>query len=155
MDHSKLAAIRVQRRSVGVAIFVRRHLDYTQIRQLSSVEERAQASVVGFVNWVVTMFEVDLVALEGTPSLSGTRREALNQTARTTLRTAGIPVWEASKHELLEAFGVPALKTRKELRSVVNFIWPVLSSRQEAEAVLDATALGLLVATERFLSTDD
>jgi len=146
---SALAAIKIERRSVAVAVFTNRHLEYTQVRQLSSAADKADASAVGFVSWILATFDVTSAALEQIQDGEEIRRAQLNEVVRTTLRNVGIPMWEAPKQELFEAYGVPPLRTRKELRAVVASIWPILNGRNGDGGILDAVALGLYVQTER------
>ena len=146
---SALAAIKVERRSVAVAVFSNRHLEYTQVRQLSSVPEKADATTAGFVNWILVTFDVATTALDQARNGSELRRVQLSEVVLATLRDAGVPVWEAPKRELFEAYGAPPLKTRKELREVVKSIWPILNGRNGDGGILDAVALGLYFQTER------
>jgi hypothetical protein len=153
MNGIKLAAIKVERRSVSVAVFIGQRLDYTQQHQLASLFEKAQGSAVGFINWVITTLDIQSAAIEKVPPGKAIRRSLLTDAVIATLRGNGIPIWETGKLELLEAFGVPPLASRREMREVIFSIWPVLPSKDGKALVLDAVALGLYVQTERkFLS---
>ena len=152
MTSHKLLAVKVERRAIASAIFIGDRLDYTQVRQLSSVPDKAEGSAIGFVNWMVMSFRVESAALERLLPASGIRRAQLSRLVIGALRAQSIPVWEIPKRALLEAYGVPPLRTRKELREVVASIWPILDGRQRNNWILDATAIGLLVQTERLLS---
>src|SRR5580693_7674836 len=44
-------SIRIERRTVAVAIFHGSHLEYSDSRQLSSVRDKALSSAVGFIDW--------------------------------------------------------------------------------------------------------
>ena len=144
-----MAAIKVERRSVAVAILTNGNLEYTQVRQLSSAADKADASAVGFINWTVATFGIASAALERIQNGSEIRRAQLTELLLTTFRDAGIPLWEVSKQELFEAYGMPPLRTRKELRRVVVTIWPILKVQNGDGGILDAVALGLYVQTER------
>ena len=67
------------------------------------------------------------------------------------MREKGIPIWEISKRELLEGYGEPPLKSRRELRQVITGIWPVIAGSHGKLLVQDAAALGLYVHVERKL----
>ena len=153
MTDSNLAAIKVERRSIGVVIFVGQHLDYTQLRQLSSSYDKAELSAVSFVNWLIETFGVQAAALEQTASGRSSRRLKLSQAIVRVLRAqSGIAIWEIDKEEILQAFAVPALRTRGQLREVINSIWPILPGQKDQAPILDATALGLYIQTKRQLS---
>jgi hypothetical protein len=149
MNESRLAAIQVERRSLAAAIFVGDRLDYVQVRQLTSDHEQAEASAVGFANWIVAAFEVESAALEQFGPDSMTRRVQIRQAVLEALRQSGIPVWEIGKLELFDAFGVAPLKNRRELREVTSSLWPIFKNRRAEAAILDAVALGLYVQTDR------
>ena len=150
MNHSRLAAFKVERRWLAAAVFLGEKLDYTQVRQLSSDAARAESSAVGFVQWVVTTFETESVALEQLPSGSLARRSTLTAAIIRSLRSDGISIREVSKADLLQAFGIPPLKTRKELRGIIYTFWPVLPAQRGNGSTQDAAALGLYVQIDRF-----
>ena len=143
------AAIRVERRAIAVAGFAGEHLSYTQVRQLSSVKDRALASAAGFINWITEQFQLDSAAVESIPIKEEIHRKALNDEVIRILRDRMLPIWEVSKQDLFHAFGHPPLKSRKELRQVISNIWPVLAGSNGKSFVQDAAALGLYVQTER------
>ena len=145
-------AIKVERRTLAVALFSGRHLEYTQRREISSNGDKAEASAVGFVGWAISNFAVESAAVEGLPSDRPTRQASLTQAVIGVLRERGIPVWEVGKQQLFESFGVPPLRTRGELREVIRSIWPILPGQSTEAATLDATALGLYVQTVRLFS---
>lgn len=146
MSLAKLLAVKLDRRSIGAAVFVGQHLDYTQVRQLSGQRDKAQASVIGFITWLIHNFGITSATLECSPNANENQRAVLSQAVIATLRDNAVSVWEISKGDLLAGFGHPALKSRAELREVVRTIWQTKSNKGSA---LDAAALGLYVQTER------
>lgn len=151
-----LLAIKVERRSVAAALFIGRHLEDAHVRHLSSVASRAQSSAVGFINWMMSNFEIESAAMESMSNGKELRRTVLANTIREScIAPLPISVWEFPKQKLFQAFGYPALRSRKELRAVVLSIWPVLGDKTAADQLLDAVALGALVQTERlFLNSN-
>jgi hypothetical protein len=145
----RLAAFRIERRSIAVAVFLGEHLDYTQVRHLSSTRDKAGGSAVVFVRWILQGFRIQSTALETIPNGHEIQRAALAEAVRDVFRDAGLPVWEVAKQDLFAAFGFPPLRSRRELREVVACIWPVLDGGTGAPMILDAVALGLYVQTER------
>ncbi len=150
MNHSRLAAFKVERRSLAAAVFLGEQLDYTQVRQLSSDPAKAESSAVGFAQWIVTTFETESVALEESASDSLARRNTLTAAIIRSLRHEGISIREVPKADLLRAFGIPPLRTRKELRGIIHTFWPVLPAQRGNGSTQDAAALGLYVQIDRF-----
>ncbi len=148
MNRTRLAAFRVERRSVSAAIYIGTHLDYVEVRQLSSARDKAEASAIGFVNWIISTFPVESAAVEKFENGDEILRALLTKGVRQTLRDNNLPIAEISKQELFAAFGYPPARSRKELRQVITTIWPMLSDRRGSASRLDAVALGLFVQTE-------
>lgn len=149
MEQLRVAAIRMERRAVAVAIFIGVRLDYTQVRQLVADAAKAETSVIGFLNWILATFRIQSAAVESIDSEDQIHRAELARVAVEVLRQASVPIWEVSKAEVLASFGHPPLRNRKELREAVAFIWPILNSRDTSPWALDAAAVGLYVQTER------
>src|ERR1022692_1259245 len=150
-DHrcAKLLSIRVERRAVAAAVFHGEHLDYTQVRQLSSSREKAVSSAIGFVNWLLANFAVESAALEAIPNGDEIQRQILSDTIQQVLRESMLPIWQIPKVQVFEAFGHPTLRSRKELREVITTIWPVLAGTKGKGFIQDAAALAWYVQTER------
>jgi hypothetical protein len=144
-----LLAIKVERRSIAAAVFLNDRLDYTLVRELSSAGERAQASAAGFINWLLANYPVETATLEYLSPQSKIRRAALARTVKEAVAEAALPVWEVEKAQLLQSYGHPPLRSRRQLRETVLSIWPVLKVGSGKDQVLDAAALGLYVQTER------
>jgi hypothetical protein len=155
MHPNRLLAIKVERRSIAVAVFFGERLDHTQVRQLASDEHAAEATTADFVNWLLYTFDIGSAAVEAVGQQDDTRRGALIQTIRSILRASSIPIWEISKAELLYGFGCPALRTRKQLRNVIRNMWPILDEPNQNQAVLDAVATGVYVSTERLFVANE
>lgn len=152
-DHTqtdRLLAIKVERRSIAVAVFVGSKLDFHDVRNLSSQNEKAEASAIGFLNWIISSFDIESATLERMTNGNEIRRAVLNQAILNMLRASAIPVWEASKRELVEAYAHPPLRSRVELRQAVQTIlWSMFNTEKPNCQELDAASLGLHVQTER------
>ena len=145
----KLLALRIERRSVAAAIFQGDHLEYTQVRQLSSAKDKALGSAVGFINWITDHLPVDSATVEAIEIGEEFQRRTLHEAIMQTLRDRVLPAWMVSKKDLFAAYGYPPLKSRKELREVISMMWPVLAGANGKTFIQDAAALGLYVQTER------
>jgi hypothetical protein len=147
--NARLISIRVERRAVAAAIFHSDHLEYADSRQLSSAHDRALASAVGFVNWMLERFSVESAALESIPNGGEFHRRVLHDTVCAVLRDRMLAIWEIPKTVLFESCGRPPLKSRTELREVATSIWPILIGTHAKVFIQDAAVLGLHVQTER------
>src|SRR5438876_2342149 len=103
MNNSRLVAFKIERRSIAAAVFVDDVLEYTQIRQLSSLERVAEQSAVGFASWLVHYFRASRVAVEKVSSRSDSRRGLLTNAIINRIRADALSLWEISKGELLAA----------------------------------------------------
>jgi hypothetical protein len=145
----KLLAIRVERRAVAAAVFCGDHIEFTQVRQLSSVKTRALASAAGFIQWLTAHLPVESAALEAMDVGQEIHRRAVHATVTKVLQSQTLPIWTVPKRDLLECYGHPPLRGRGELRQVINDLWPVLGGTGAQVFIQDAAALGLHVQTER------
>jgi hypothetical protein len=144
----RLIAIRIERRTIAVAIFYGEQLEYTESRQLSSDNNRAFASAVGFVRWILSRFSAESAAVEAI-AVGEYQRRLLHDGISELLRGQALPIWEIPKNALLDGCGHPPLKTRSELRRIATAIWPVLAGRRAKVFIQDAAILGLHVQIER------
>jgi hypothetical protein len=146
--YGKLISIRIERRTVAAAIFDGEHLAHTDSKQLSSSNDRALNSAVGFVEWTLNRFNVESAAIEGIPG-GDFQRRCLHDAITEVLRERGLPIWEIPKAALLEGCGHPPLRSRQQLREIATSVWPVLTGTHAWPFVQDAAILGLHVQIER------
>jgi len=152
-SRGRLAAIRIDRRAVAVAILNGEHLHHTDACQLSSSPDKALASAISFIaRRVLDKFDFESAALEIIPIGQEVQRAILHRATLRALSTKAIGILEASKTELFQAFGSPQLHSRKELRKIVSRIYPVLDEEPGSPWIHDAAALGLYVQTERLFN---
>ena len=146
---SKLIAIRVERRAVAAAVFQGQQLEYTDAKQLSSARDKALASSVGFIRWMLERFATESAALESIPNGHEFQRRALHEAVCGVLRDRALPIWEIPKPALLAGCGHPPLESRSQLRDLATRIWPVIAGTHSQVFIQDAAILGLHVQTER------
>jgi len=146
---TSLLAIRIERRAVAAAVFNGTHLDYADSRQLTSARDRAVASSVGFINWMLDRFPVESAALETIPTGQEIQRRALHDAICVELREHALPIWVVSRADLLEACAYPFARSRADLRVTATSIWPILAGNRARIFIQDAAILGLHVQIER------
>jgi len=149
-----LIAIRVERRSVAVAVLYGDRLEYVQVRHLSSAKNKALGSAIAFIEWICDQFPIESAAMELISIEDEIQRKALSAGINHALRARLLPIWEIAKTDLFRAYGYPPLKSRKELRGVITRIWPSLEGTNSKMLIQDAVALGLYVQTERLFITN-
>jgi len=153
-NRSRLCAIRIERRAIAIAVLDGERLQHADVRQLSSSPGKAVDSAASFLTRrVIEKFQFPSAALEVIPNGHEQMRTLLHDAVLEALRPKGIGILEIPKAELLHAFGHPPLDSRKELRSVMSNIFPVLDQEPGGPWTHDAAALGLYVQTERLFNT--
>jgi hypothetical protein len=146
----RLLAMKIERRSIAVAVFNNQQLEFHDLRHVPSQPDKAEATVLGFVRWVLTSFELESAALERMTNGNEIRRSALNKAVVELLRASAMPVWEVAKKDLLGGFSHPALGSRRDLRQMAaSLLWSQFHTERPDEHELDAAALGLHVQIER------
>jgi hypothetical protein len=149
---AQLLAVRVERRTIAVALFVGLHLEGHRVLQLSSNSRRAEASTAGFVRSVLTEHECQSAAIEGIDN--GNQRSLLYRAVIAQCGDAGVSVWKIPREAVLESLAYPPLKSRAEVRKLMLRLWPIPGFKSSEVFALDAFALGLYVQTERLFGSD-
>jgi hypothetical protein len=145
----KLAAIRIERRAIAVAIFSGDHLAYSPlVRQLSSDGDKAASSSAIFIGQVLEKCPFETAALEVISWKGEVQRTQLDQIITRLLAEQGISIWQVPKKEILAAFRHPPLRFRRQVREIVSDIWPGVNGSFGGPLIKDALALGLYCQTE-------
>jgi hypothetical protein len=145
-----LMAIKVERRCIAVAVFVGTRLDFHDMRTLGANPDKADSSAIAFLRWVISSFDMESATMERMTNGDEIRRAVLNQVVIDMLRSSGLPIWELSKRDLLEAYGHPPLRNRGELRqAAATILWAMFNTDRPNCQELDAASIGLYVQTER------
>ncbi len=147
---SKIAAFKIFRRSVTVAIFSGRSLEFVDIQHLSNVPKVASETLNRFVGWILENFHPQLAALAEGEEDRQPRAALLTDVVEERLLAQGVPVWKVTDQDLLEAYGIPALTQKHDLRLLAQSMWPYVA--EQHFPALDAALVGLYVQTERLLS---
>lgn len=152
LPRRRLMAIRIERRTVAMALFIGTHLEGWRIRQLPSDSKRAEASCVGFVREVLEEHQCEGAVLESTKG--DVARATLHRQVTELCRALGVSVREISRQPVIESFAHPAPRNRDEVRQIISEIWPLPDLKSGRMCILDAFALGLYTQTERLFHPD-
>jgi hypothetical protein len=149
----RLAAIRIERRAVAVAILEGNHLAAPpQVRQLSSNSDKALGSAAFFISRVLQKYPLDTAALETIPRESEVLRGDLMEIISRVLVEQNIGIWEVPKLDVLASFEHPSPRFRNQVRRAIAAIWPGINGSFGAPLVKDALALGLYCQVERLFN---
>lgn len=152
MHHSCLAAVRLTRKAVSLAVFHRTQLEYARTRFLRTSAPKARDTLEGFLAWTASHFNIDLIAIEKPERNDAGRVEQLALAVEEFASRTAIPLWRAPKMAVIQSYAEPAPSTRTELRAIAAKIWPMLADRDGHPLDLEAAALGLHVQVERQLT---
>jgi hypothetical protein len=155
IDARRLAAIRIERRAVAVAILSGDHLDSPpQVRQLSSDGDRALNSTVAFITRLLERRPFPIAAMEVMPDRGEVQRTLLDQaiTRVLTEHGNGVSIWRVPKREVLSAFGHPPLRFRNQAREAIERMFPDVDGSFGGPLIKDALALGLYCQIEHLFN---
>jgi len=154
VNFSPLLAVAVRRRSVGLAIVRNGHLEYAKSQQLPSDHLRAVQAVAALLARTVMRFAPSILVVEDSLPKS-MRRDSLYTEVLDYAQSTALPLWKVAISRLFEAFAVPAVSSRKQLRDVVQQMWPVVQGAAVHPLVWDAIALALFADTERVFTLSE
>lgn len=145
----RLAAIRLERRGIAVAIFSGFHLEYPPlVRQLPSDINKAQNSAAGFISSVIQRCPFATAALETLPGGAEVQRQALLKIVQDVLSEQAVGIWQIEKRDILAAYEYPPPTSRGHVQKTIEGIWPDMNGSFGAPLIRDALALGLYCQTE-------
>ena len=157
-DHAsssrRLAAIRIERRAVAVALFSGEELDSQPlVRQLSSDGGKAIGSAARFVRRILEKRPFSAAALEVLPAGDDLQRTQLDRViAEVLAESSQISIWRVPKREVIAAFGHPPLRFRGQVREAIEHTFPESNGSFGGHLIKDALALGLYCQTEYLLN---
>jgi hypothetical protein len=147
--------LRVNRRAIAAAVLDDEQLTLVDGRYLPSHRDRATAAAVRYVTRLLEMTGLKRIAIEAAAD-DRSQGMAVLTAIRDLLKTRGLIVLEISIAEVLQAFGVPGLRSRRQLRETVTPLFTGLQPRGAIkEYVTDAAAAALFVETTVALGIPD
>ena len=144
MISQPVAALRITRTKIGIAIFTKTKLEFARCINV----KHTATSLRSLVNWSMEHFKDLTIAIEKLDE----RTTSLFAELLYLAKERGLPVIVVATQDLLNAYSFPPLTSRNQLRKIASTIWPGLVLMNKGE-VLDAAALALYVQTERILAT--
>lgn len=145
-----LAAIRIERRAIAVAIFHGTTLKYPPIaHQLGSDPNKALGSAAMFISRIRDKCAFSSAALELLPDDREVQRQQLSKIISDVLIQAQVAIHRFPKAQVLAAFGHPPLRFRNEVREIISAMWPDINGSFGSPLIRDALAVGLYAQTQR------
>ena len=157
-DHStnrrRLAAIRIERRAVAVALFSGEELDSVPlVRQLSSDGGKALGSAAMFIRRILEKRPFSAAAMEVLPPGDELQRTQLDRVITEVLtESSAISIWRVPKREVIHAFGQPPFRFRGQVRKTIEHIFPESNGSFGGHLIKDALAVGLYCQIEYLLN---
>jgi hypothetical protein len=151
---TRILSLRVNRRAIGAAILTTDGLALTDGRHLASGSTRAVAAAVRYVEHLLNGAHINAVIVDSPAPGPGSVTDDVVASLKQVLSSAGLTPLMIGKADLLVAYGVPALRSRDELRAVVLDYWADLLSLKGRVTpyVIDAAAAALYAECRLALS---
>jgi hypothetical protein len=124
---SACLALRVSRRALAAVSLSADDLTFHDGRHLPSNADRAQRAAARYLATILGLTHPQLVVIDA-PAKDGSLTTAILTQARQVLAERQIPAENIAMSDVLSSFGVPGLRTRAELRTVIEPFWPALAA---------------------------
>jgi hypothetical protein len=121
-----ILALRLNRRAVGAVVLTDEALTMTEGRHLTSNRARAVSAAVRYIARILSQSGATAVVLDAPVANSGTTMRQLLDEVLNLLASQGLKPLLIGKGDLLAAYGM-AIRTRSEVRDIVNVFWPELA----------------------------
>jgi hypothetical protein len=145
--------LRLNRRAIGAVVLKDEDLTFFDGRHLASDRGRAVAAADRYVTRLLDLTKPTDVLVEA-PTEPASTTASILETVFRAAEAAGVRAQIVGTADILHSFGVPALRTRGQLRQIVSEFWPQLNALtgKVKPFVLDAAAATLYAQAERALS---
>ena len=146
-------ALRLSRRAIAAAVLDADELTFIDGRHLTSRKDRALAAAERYLRRILELTTPTEIVIDA-PAKETSTTNALLQTALAVAKAAGATPRMIGTGDVLQAYGIPAVPSRIELRKIVARLWPQLATMTSAVKpyVLDAAALTLHAQAEHALA---
>jgi hypothetical protein len=147
-----LLVLRVSRRAIAAAVLRDDDLSFFDGRHLTSNRARAIAGAARYVTRLLDTTMATRVAIEAAVT-EGSQTVAVLEQLKTVFAERKISAIAVAIEDVLRAFGMPALRTRRELRELASRLFPQCSQIQSQvrSYLLDAAAAALFAESQTAL----
>jgi hypothetical protein len=122
-----ILTLRFTRRAIGAAAIRGGELSLLDGRFLTgSTRERSIAGALRYIDKLLELTRPTVVALDSPSAEPSTLAGALRSEVERRLLAENVPVLTLNRQELLAAFGVTRVIDRRQLRELIDILWPDL-----------------------------
>lgn len=151
---TEILSLRVSRRAMGAVILKNDGLTLSDGRHLPSTPSRAVVAATTFLERLLESSRLTGVVVDSPARGGSSTTDSVLDHVGKVLASKGLAPLVVGKADVLAAYGVAALRTRGEVRTIVSGYWPELSTitgKVQPYAV-DAAAAALLAECRLALS---
>ena len=136
--------LRLSRRAIGAAVLSGETLALTDGRHLTSRRDRASVAAARYVQRLLDISKAGRVVLDA-PQASIGDTDSVVSAVTSALRERQIEALVIGKSDILTAYGMRPLRTRVEVRHLINGFWPELArlAGKVQPYIMDAAAAAL------------
>ena len=122
---TSILTLRFTRRAIGAAAISAGELSLLDGRFLSPLPmERAIPSALRYIDKLLELTHPTTVAIDAPGSDGSTLASALRTEVERRLLSLGIPILVLDRSDILAAFGVTRVVDRRQLRELMEILWP-------------------------------
>src|SRR5712692_1087726 len=140
-----ILSLRLNRRAIGAAVLADESLTLADGRHLTSERDRAVPAAIRYVTRLLEQSGADAVVVDAPVTVEGTTTNHVLHEIVALLSSRGLVPLLAGKSDILSAYGLTPIRTRREVREMAASFWPDFAriSGQVKPYVADAAAAAL------------
>lgn len=120
--------LRVSRRAVGAAQLSGESLVFFSGRHLTSRIDRALPAVATYIRKLIELTKPSCIAVDAPPRVPGRITDGVLKSIEDIAHERGLSIIQITKLDVLSAYGATALRSRPEVRDLVEGFWPELKN---------------------------
>jgi hypothetical protein len=137
--------LRINRRAIGAVVLGHESLELADGRHLTSKADKTALAAKRFVEYLFSVTKPALVVLDAPSSTGGTATARILAVVADVAVREGLELLHVSKADILSAYGITGIRTRRELRELVRHYWSELATirGKVVPFIIDAAAAAL------------
>jgi hypothetical protein len=122
-----ILSLRLNRRAIGAAVLADESLTLADGRHLTSNRDRAVVAAIRYVNQLLQQSSAGAVVVDAPHTTEGTTTSHVLREILALLSMRGFVPLLAGKADILSAYGLTPVRTRREVREIAASFWPDLT----------------------------
>src|SRR5882672_325957 len=119
-----ILSLRLNRRAIGAAVLADESLVFADGRHLTSERERAVPAAIRYVNRLLEQSGASAVVVDAPVTAEGTTSSHVLREIVALISSRGLLPLVTGKADILSAYGLTPIRTRREIREIVASFWP-------------------------------